>query len=182
MVTPARPAVFLDRDGVLVESFVRDGKPYAPTRLEDFVIIAESRDALARLKKANFMLVVVTNQPDVGNGLVERSVAERMNERLRAELPVDAIKTCFHAQTAGCDCRKPAPGLLIEAARELDIDHARSYMVGDRWSDIDAGYAAGCSTVFIDRGYDPPRTIQPDFTVRSLIEAADRILKGRFNA
>jgi D-glycero-D-manno-heptose 1,7-bisphosphate phosphatase len=178
MVNGARAAVYLDRDGVLIESFLRAGKPFAPTRFEDFAIIPESYDALARLKDAGFALVVVTNQPDVGNGHVEQSVVERMNEVLCAELPIDVLKCCFHAQGAGCDCRKPAPGMLIAAALELDLDCARSYMVGDRWSDVDAGHAAGCKTIFIDRGYDPPRAIQPDFIVRSLAEAADRILKG----
>jgi D-glycero-D-manno-heptose 1,7-bisphosphate phosphatase len=178
----ARSAVYLDRDGVLVESLLHNGKPHAPTCFEDFAIISEAYDAVLRLHQAGYALIVVTNQPDVGNGFVERAVVERMNERLSAELPLDAIKVCYHAQSEECRCRKPAPGMLIEAAQEFGLDPASSYMIGDRWSDIDAGHAAGCATIFIDRGYDPPRTVQPDFIVLSLAEAVDRILKGQSNA
>lgn len=167
-----RPAVFLDRDGVLSRSEVRDGKPYAPTRLEDFGLLPDAGPALTALKKAGFLLVVVTNQPDVGNGLVDRAEVDRMNDALADTLPVDAIKTCFHAQSAGCTCRKPEPGMLLEAAEELSIDLSGSFMVGDRWNDIEAGRAAGCRTVFIDRHYGERKPANQDFTTDSLDGAA----------
>lgn len=170
-----RKAVFLDRDGVLSRSDVRDGKPYAPTRLEDFDILPDVPDALHALKQERFLLVVVTNQPDVGNGHVDRAVVEDMNARLSRDLPIDAVKVCYHGQADGCDCRKPKPGMILDAAKEFDIDLAASFMVGDRWSDVDAGRNAGCRTVFIDRGYGERRPESPDFTAASIGEAAEMI-------
>lgn len=175
MVT-AKRAVFLDRDGVLVVPEFRGGRSFAPTGLEDYRFYADAPQALSRLKMVGFTLVVVTNQPDVGNGLLSQAVADEMHERLRNAMPVDMVKACFHAQTANCDCRKPKPGMLMEAARELGIDLKQSYMVGDRASDIEAGEAAGCRTVFIDLEYSERRPAAPTFTVRSVAEAADRIL------
>jgi D-glycero-D-manno-heptose 1,7-bisphosphate phosphatase len=173
-------AVFLDRDGVLVIPTVRDGRSYAPTSLDGFHIYPDARESLDRLKRAGFRLVVATNQPDVGNGRVRREVVEEMHERMRAALPVDAIKVCYHSRKDACACRKPLPGMLIEAAAELHIEPRESYMVGDRASDVGAGSAAGCRTVFIDRGYttEPPPT-NTDRIVRSLGEAAEWILADR---
>jgi D-glycero-D-manno-heptose 1,7-bisphosphate phosphatase len=171
-----RPAIFLDRDGVLTRSEIRGGRPYAPRRLEDFEILADAPAALSALAAAGFALVVVTNQPDVGNGLVERGVVEQMHARLAAALPLDAIKACWHRQDEGCGCRKPAPGMLLEAAAELGLDLAASVMIGDRWSDVAAGRAAGCRTVFIDRFYGERRPDSPDLIVGSLGEAARSIL------
>lgn len=176
--TPAgrgRKAVFLDRDGVLSRSEVRGGKAFAPTRLEDFALLPDAEEATAALSRLGYCLVVVTNQPDVGNGLVDRAVVERMNEALARRLPVDLIKVCYHAQGDGCACRKPKPGMILEAADELGIDLAASFMVGDRWSDIEAGRAAGCRTIFIDRSYAEKRPDASDFTATSLAQAADQI-------
>jgi D-glycero-D-manno-heptose 1,7-bisphosphate phosphatase len=175
MVT-ADKVVFLDRDGVLVIPEFRDGRSYAPTRLEDYRFYPEAPHALFRLKAAGYKLVVVTNQPDVGKGLIPQVVADEMHERLRKIFPVDLIKACFHTQTANCTCRKPKPGMLLDAARELGLDLEKSYMVGDRVSDVEAGEAAGCRTVFIDLGYDEQKPVSPTFVVRSIAEAATCIL------
>jgi D-glycero-D-manno-heptose 1,7-bisphosphate phosphatase len=172
----AAKAVFLDRDGVLVIPEFRDGRSFAPTRLEAYKFYPEAFEALSRLKTAGYKLVVVTNQPDVGKGLIPRDVADEMHDRLRQAMPIDLIKACFHSQAANCDCRKPKPGMLLEAARELQIDLVQSYMVGDRASDVEAGEAAGCSTVFIDLDYREQRPVAPIFTVRSIAEAVDCIL------
>ncbi|MCF3627993.1 HAD family hydrolase [Thalassospiraceae bacterium LMO-SO8] len=174
-VETTNKAVFLDRDGVLSRSDVRGGKPYAPARLEDFEMLPDAPGALRNLKQDGYTLIVVTNQPDVGNGLVDRAVVERMNARLTGALPIDSVKVCYHGQAEGCACRKPKPGMLLDAADELGIDLAASFMVGDRWSDIDAGRAAGCRTVFIDRGYGERRPETQDFTAASMGEAADLI-------
>jgi D-glycero-D-manno-heptose 1,7-bisphosphate phosphatase len=173
-------AVFLDRDGVLVVPTFRDGRSYAPTTLEDFEIYPDAREILDRLKQAGFRLVVATNQPDVGNGKVSREVLGEMHALMRKALPVDAIKVCYHSREDACGCRKPLPGMLLEAAAELGIKLPESYMVGDRASDVDAGAAAGCRTVFIDRGYTAePRPANADRVVRSLGEAAQWILADR---
>src|SRR6266850_5016022 len=118
-VVKLRRAVFLDRDGVITRSIVRDGRPYAPTRFEDLEILPGVADALARLRAAGFLNIVVTNQPDVANRKTPRAVVERMHARLVQELPIDAVKVCFHDDTDNCACRKPKPGMLLEAAQEL---------------------------------------------------------------
>jgi D-glycero-D-manno-heptose 1,7-bisphosphate phosphatase len=179
MVSGARglaPAVFLDRDGVIVVPEFRDRRSFAPRRLADFRLYPEAAVSLRRLKRAGFLLAVVTNQPDVGNGLISRSEVDAMHAIMTRELPVDAIKACFHRQEDGCACRKPRPGMLIEAARELGIDLGRSFMVGDRHSDVEAGRAAGCATVLIDLGYAEPAPSAPDYIVSSIAQAADVIL------
>ena len=123
-------------------------------------------------------MAVVTNQPDVGNGVTPRSEVDAMHEIVTCELPVDAVKACFHRQGDNCDCRKPKPGMILEAASELGVDLEKSFMVGDRKGDVDAGRAAGCSTVFIDLGYAEPAPEAPDYVVHSIAEAADVIIKA----
>lgn len=172
-----RPAVFLDRDGVIVIPQFRDRRSFAPRRLEDFKLYPEAASSLSRLKREGFLLAVVTNQPDVGHGLILRSEVEAMHQILRRELPIDAIEACFHRQDQHCDCRKPKPGMILAAATELGIDLAKSFMVGDRGSDVAAGRAAGCATIFIDLGYGEPAPDAPDYVVRSVAEAAEVIIK-----
>jgi D-glycero-D-manno-heptose 1,7-bisphosphate phosphatase len=119
----------------------------------------------------------VSNQPDVGAGLTSRETVDAMNDRLRSSMPLDAVKICFHTSAQRCDCRKPLPGMLLEAAIEMDIDLSASVMVGDRASDVEAGAAAGCRTIFVDLGYTAePRPARPDKVVASLSEATDWIL------
>jgi D-glycero-D-manno-heptose 1,7-bisphosphate phosphatase len=172
-------AVFLDRDGVISRSIVRDGLPFAPTELNDFEILPESSAACARLKAAGFLLVVVTNQPEVGRGTMKQETVEAMNAKMQREVPIDRVEVCYHSGKGAsqCDCRKPRTGMLVNAARALNIDLARSWMVGDRWRDIDCGFAAGCRTVFVDRGYAEALKQAPDFKVRDLAEAAEIICR-----
>ena len=170
-------AVFLDRDGVLNRAVVRDGKPYPPAGLEDFELLPGVEGAAAALRAAGYLLVVVTNQPDVATGKQRREVVEAMHERLRAGGLCDDIRACYHTDADGCDCRKPKPGMLLAAARELKIDLPRSHMVGDRWRDVAAGKAAGCTTYFIDYGYAESQAEHPDAVVSSLADAARKILK-----
>ncbi len=170
-------AVFLDRDGVINQTLLRDGKPYAPDKLEDFRYLPGVGDAIKALSAAGFRLIVVTNQPDVGRGQVPQTVVEAMHGQLMADLPVDAVHACFHLDSDGCACRKPKPGMLLAAAADWSIDLEASFMVGDRWSDVDAGRAAGCRTIWIDAGYRERRAEAPDFTVGSLPEAGRLILE-----
>ncbi len=168
------PAVFLDRDGVLNRSDVREGRPYAVTRVEDFVLLPGVSEACARLKSAGFLLVVVTNQPDVSHGTLRLCDLEEMHRRLCAVLPIDRVEVCFDAGESAF--KKPAPGMVLRAARELGIDLTRSFFVGDRWRDVDCGHAAGCATIFIDHGYTEPLRAPPDYRVSNLSEAARVIL------
>ena len=174
-----RQAVFLDRDGVLNEAVVRDGIPHPPATPAELQILPGTAEALLRLKNHEFLLLVVTNQPDVARGSQTREAVEEIGRRLRAELPLDDIFTCYHDDADGCDCRKPRPGLVTRAAQQYGIDLSRSFLAGDRWRDIDAGASAGCRTVWIDRGYtERSPSSAPDMTVRSLPEAVDWILEN----
>lgn len=169
--------MFLDRDGVINRAVVRDGKPFPPAVVEEFELLAGVEGATLALREAGFLIIVVTNQPDVATGVQRREVVEAMHNKLRAEGICDDIKVCYHSDANGCDCRKPKPGMLIDAAREWQIDLARSFMVGDRWRDIAAGKAAGCYTYFIDYEYKELRAENPDATVASLEEATRLILQ-----
>jgi D-glycero-D-manno-heptose 1,7-bisphosphate phosphatase len=171
-----RAAVFLDRDGVLNRAPVRDGVPRPPSSAADLELLDGVADACGALRSAGFTLLVVTNQPDVARGTQTAEAVERLNRRLRELLPLDDVLTCLHDDADRCACRKPAPGLLVEAARRWEIDLSASYMVGDRWRDVEAGRKAGCSTVFVDRGYAERRPESPDAIVRDLSEAAEWIL------
>lgn len=170
-------AVFLDRDGVLNRALVRDSKPYPPASLEELEILPGVPEALVKLKAAGFLLLVVTNQPDVAKGTQSRETVEAMNARLRAELPLDDILVCYHVDADRCACRKPATGLLDQAAAQYSLDLRACYLIGDRWRDIDAGHRAGCRTILIDYGYQErgPEN-EPDARVGSLSEAAAWIL------
>jgi len=176
-------AVFLDRDGVINRALERGGKPYPPTRLAEFEILPDVPGACAKLKAAGFWLVVATNQPDVGRGTLEKSVVDKIHAHMLSQLPLDRVEVCFHPgqSLSTCDCRKPKPGMLLRAARELNLDLAQSWMVGDRWRDVDCGHAAGCKTIFIDRGYAEELRQKPDFSARNLAEAADIILRESKN-
>jgi D-glycero-D-manno-heptose 1,7-bisphosphate phosphatase len=171
-----RRAVFLDRDGVLAVPDFRDGRSYAVRRVEDFRIYDEAPDAVRSLDVAGWAIVVATNQPDIANGHVAESAVEAMHDALRRAMPLAAIETCPHAPDAGCSCRKPRPGLLTRSAARLGLDLSASIMVGDRASDIAAGAAAGCRTVFVDRGYERPVRERPDCTVDGIAGAARWIL------
>jgi len=133
-------------------------------------------EACGRLQEGGFALIVVTNQPDVARGRLSREDVEAIHDLLRRRLPLDDVRVCYHDDTDGCECRKPKPGMLLEAARDFGIDPERSYMVGDRWRDIEAGRRAGCRTVFIDYGYVEPRPEGADFETDSLLSAAEWIL------
>ena len=170
-------AVFLDRDGVINANLERNGKPVAPTRFAEFRILPGVEEATRKLKAAGFLLVVVTNQPDVATGRTPRAECEAMHAEIRRRLPIDDIMVCFHVDANDCACRKPRPGMILEAAAKLGIDLATSYMVGDRWRDVKAGQAAGCFTIFIDYGYRQDQPAEPDLVAGSLAEAADFVVE-----
>jgi D-glycero-D-manno-heptose 1,7-bisphosphate phosphatase len=168
--------VFLDRDGVLNRAFVRDGKPYPPSTVADVDILPGVPEALRRLEAAGFVLIVVSNQPDVARGTTSKATVESINGVLGSALPIDRFIMCYHDSADGCGCRKPLPGMLVTAANDLDIDLPSSYMVGDRWRDMEAGLAAGCRTIFVDYRYEEKRPEVYDYAVSSLSDAASVIL------
>lgn len=176
-----KKAVFLDRDGVINKSFVIDGKPYAPRTFEDFKVYEHAKLSLALLKKRGFKTIVISNQPDIGNGLMRRNELVKMHNYLMRTLDLDKVKVCCHGQDDGCVCRKPRPGMLLDVQNELDLCMEQSWLVGDRDSDLGAGIAAGVRTIFVDRGYKEPVKNNPDFIVSSLIEAVEVITESLNN-
>jgi D-glycero-D-manno-heptose 1,7-bisphosphate phosphatase len=168
--------VFLDRDGVINKSVVQAGIPYPPATLDEFELLGGVTEAVERVRRAGYAVVVVTNQPDVARGSQEQAVVEAMHDVVRRALQPDAIMVCYHDDADGCDCRKPAPGMLQQAARDLELNLTHSFMVGDRRRDIDAGRRAGCRTVYIDSGHAEPRPDEADAIVTDLPEAVSWIL------
>ena len=166
-----KKAVFLDRDGVLNRSILVDGVPNPPISISDVQILDGAIEAIQILKDHNFVPVVVTNQPDVARGITTQSKAEAINAFIGTTLKIEHFYTCFHDDSDLCGCRKPATGLIIRAAQELELDIQRSYLVGDRWRDISAGNAAGCQTFFIDYSYAERAPEMPFTAVSSLLEA-----------
>ena len=175
-------AVFLDRDGVINRALIVDGKPYPPEPVSSYEILPGVPEALLQLKRAGFLTIVVTNQPDVARGKTSQASIEAMHAELQRDLAIDEILACYHDGDV-CDCRKPKPGALFDAARRHALDLTKSYMVGDRWRDIEAGQRAGCTCFFIDYAYTEREPAQPFQRVMSLAQAAEAIaLRGAVGA
>jgi D-glycero-D-manno-heptose 1,7-bisphosphate phosphatase len=177
VIKPKNRAVFFDRDGVLNHAIVREGKPYPPSTIEELRIDEDAPESLDRLLKEAFVLIGITNQPDVARGTQVREVVESINTAIRKVLPLADIRVCYHDDASHCTCRKPQPGLLLEASKDYNIDLTSSFMIGDRWKDIEAGRRAGCHTIWINRGYTEKQPGTEDaVAVSSLKEAVDYII------
>ena len=172
-----KKAVFLDRDGVLNRSFIKNGKPFPPFDLNNVEILEGVKDAIIALKKENWLVIVITNQPDVARNKASKQNVEKINSYLKLILQFDEIFTCYHDDIDACECRKPKPGMLVAASKKNNIDLNNSYMVGDRWSDIEAGNNVGCKTIFIDYNYNEKKPQNYNHITKSLKEAAKIILK-----
>ena len=162
-------AIFLDRDGVLIRTDIRKGRPYAIRKLADLEYLPGAREAVQRARELGFLTIVVTNQPDVARGLADKAEVDAMHAQIIETLGVDDVQACFEVEGPDSRRYKPRPGMLLDAAEQFGIDLEKSYLIGDRWRDIDAGQAAGCFSVFIDCGYSeelrqPPDAIVPDIT------------------
>lgn len=168
-------AVFLDRDGVLTVSIVRDGKGYAPLTLEQFRFYPEVAQCVLRIQELGFIPILVSNQPDVANGILPLHVLEQMNQKILDELKISEINNCIHNNEDRCLCRKPKPGMLINSARKLGVSLKESWMIGDRDGDMKAGLAAGCKTIFINRNMPSESGVMAHFTCDSLEKAVDLI-------
>jgi len=169
-------AVFFDRDGVVNEPIVKDGKPFSPRQLHELHIMHDAEICLRRLREAGFLNIVVTNQPEISRGMLDKDVLDAMHERLQSTLPIDGVLVCPHDDKDNCPCRKPKPGMLLAAAHQWGLHLAASFMVGDRWKDIAAGREAGCCTVLIDYPYNSD--VQSDHRAKSLTEATEFILSN----
>lgn len=173
---PSTKAVFLDRDGVLNEALVRNGKPFSPMTVEEVIIPSDVPDALFRLKQKGFCLIMVTNQPNIARGSQSREAVYAINRYLVETLQLHAAEICEHDDADKCDCRKPQAGMLLRAAKRDHIALAESFMIGDRWRDIEAGRRAGCRTILIGNGYAERLQSTPDTIAATLGDAADWIV------
>lgn len=169
-------AIFLDRDGVLNRATVRYGRPFPPRGIHELEILPGVTEACRTLRDAGLLLIVVTNQPDVARGTMTLEEVAEVHQRLHDKLPLNAVLVCMHDDRDGCQCRKPAPGLLLQARDRFRIALEESVMVGDRWRDIEAGRRAGCRTVFVASDYSERLPEGQDITVKSLAEAVPWIL------
>lgn len=175
-MTARRPAVFLDRDGVINRTHVVDGVPHPPASAAECEVLPGVPEAMDALRAAGLPIIVVTNQPDVARGTQSREAVEAINGCLRSVLPIDAVYVCYHDSADGCDCRKPRPGMLIRAAEDHHLDLPNSFLVGDRSGDVLAGAAAGCRTYLVDLPYSKGDRCCPDARVADLAEAARQIV------
>jgi D-glycero-D-manno-heptose 1,7-bisphosphate phosphatase len=173
-------AVFLDRDGVLNYSVLIGGKPHPPPDSDSLIIVDDAPELLQKLKDKGFLLICATNQPDYKRGSRTLQNINDMNDKVRSALPLDDLLVCLHDNDDKCDCRKPKPGMLLEASKKYDIDLSLSYMVGDRAGDVLAGRNAGTKTIFLDFDYKEKKPDPPaDFTCHSLKEAVEIILNEK---
>lgn len=161
---------------MLAEAIVRaDGKSYAPTRVEDFALVAGAGEQVQRLRDAGFLCIVFTNQPELANGLLLRADLDTMHRQMMAAIQLDDVYVCPHDKSDGCPCHKPATAMLDDAAVRWGVDLARSYVIGDRWRDVDAGRNAGCYSILIERPYSAASWA--DARVATLAEAVDTVLR-----
>ena len=172
-----KKAIFLDRDGVINKTFIKNSLPISPPSFDLLEILPGVKESILRLKKLNFVCLVVTNQPDVSRGKIEKKTIIKMNNYLKDEIKLDDIFVCYHDDHDKCKCRKPKPGLLLDASKKWDINLKKSYMIGDRWRDIEAGKSVGCKTIFIDYDYKEAKPKNPDFITDSLLNAVHFIEK-----
>lgn len=173
----SKRAVFLDRDGVINRVLLKNGIPHPPKKIWELEIISGVKEAVSILRGAGYELIVVTNQPDITRGTLSREDLGELHRKIADETGLEYFFSCVHDDQDNCDCRKPKPGLLLKAAREMKLDLRRSFLVGDRWKDIQAGQEAGCSCFFIDYGYKEQSPSKPFSSVASLYEVALLILE-----
>ena len=166
-----KKAVFLDRDGVINKAFIKNGLPESPNSLSELEILPRVKESILRLKKLNFICLVVTNQPDVQRGKIKKNTIIKMNNFLKKKIELDDIFVCYHDDQDNCNCRKPKPGLLLQARKKWNVDFKKSFIVGDRWRDIQAGKKVGCKTIFLDYKYKDIKPKNPDFVTDTLLNA-----------
>ena len=166
-----KKAIFLDRDGVVNKAFIRNGLPTSPISLNELEILPGVKESILRLKKLNYICLLVTNQPDVSRGKIEKKTVIEMNNFLKKEIGLNDIFVCYHDDKDNCKCRKPKPGMIIQASKKWDIDVRKSFMIGDRWRDIQAGISAGCKTIFIDNNYNEDKRVKANYTFANLLDA-----------
>jgi len=166
-----KAAAFLDRDGVLNSSIILEGVPCPPRSISEVEILPGVRSAVELLIHNDYLPIVITNQPDISRGSQSISEINKINEYIGTEVGLSSFYICPHDDEDRCLCRKPMPGLIMLAKKELGIDLSKSFLVGDRWRDIQAGQAVNLPTFFIDYSYPEFQPKRPFTRVHSLLEA-----------
>ena len=172
-----KKAIFIDRDGIINKVVMREGTVSSPWRLEEFEILPDVKECLGAFKKMGFLNIVFSNQPDISRGFLKIDDLDKMHKIIADKLPMDEIKFCPHDDKAHCSCRKPKPGLILEAVEKWSIDLEKSYVIGDSWKDIGAGKAAGCKTFLLRREYNKDFQKDYNFEVNNLKEMVEIIKK-----
>lgn len=170
-------AIFLDRDGVINKAILKEGKPFSPRRFEEFELFDGIKEVLEKSKREDFLNIIITNQPDITRDLIRWKTLEKMHKFIKENLPIDDIFVCPHDDIDNCQCRKPRPGMLLEAAKKWNIDLKGSFLIGDQGKDIEAGKKAGCITILIDNLYN--KEVESDFRVNNLHSAIEIILNSK---
>jgi D-glycero-D-manno-heptose 1,7-bisphosphate phosphatase len=173
-VLPKR-AVFLDRDGVIIETKVEFGRPIAIRKKNEIKMLGDATKGIKLLLNSGFELVIITNQPDVAKGITPIEHVNQIHKEISRLTGLKHFYICSHADSDSCECRKPKPGLLISASENLNLDLDNSFLIGDRWRDIASGQKAGCRCYFIDYGYNEAQPNPPFTRVHTLFEAATLI-------
>jgi|TARA_B100001964_G_scaffold223234_1_gene268935 D-glycero-D-manno-heptose 1,7-bisphosphate phosphatase len=179
-----KKAVFLDRDGVINKAFIKDGKPTSPNSLDELEILPGVKESILKLKKLNFICLVVTNQPDVPRGKINKNNVIKINNFLKKKIELDDIFVCYHDDKDNCNCRKPKPGLLLQASKKWNVDFKKSFMIGDRWRDIQAGEEVGCKTIYLNYNYKDIKPKDPSFVTDTLLNAVyiiEKVQNRKFN-
>ncbi len=172
-------AFFFDRDGILNKAIIKDNKPYSPRNIKELVLNLELVEFIQKLKEKRFKIIIITNQPDIKYGKLNRYTLNIINSVIIKKFFIDDIFICDHGKSENCECRKPKPGLLKKASEKWNIDLKRSYFIGDRWKDIEAGEVMGCNTIFIDYNYNEikPKCYSYEFkNISSMIKHIKKIL------
>jgi D-glycero-D-manno-heptose 1,7-bisphosphate phosphatase len=171
------PAIFLDRDGVLNEAKLVRGVPVPPAHIENVNILEGVKESIELLTGSGYTPVVISNQPDIARGKTTFDEVLEINNYISIKTGIKHFYFCPHDDVNQCECRKPKPGLILNAANELDLDLTASYLVGDRWRDIQAGQSLNLGCFFIDYSYPEKRPQSPYTKVRSLREAVEILMK-----
>ena len=168
-------AIFLDRDGVLNKTVIKEKKITSPLNLDELKIVPEAKETLETFKKYGYLLIMVTNQPDIAKNKNTKKNVEEINNFLKNLLNIDDIFVCYHDDKDFCNCRKPKSGMLIEASKKHNIDLSKSFIIGDRWKDVEAGKNVGCKTIFIDFKYKEKLKSMPNYTITNIADAKNII-------
>tara|TARA_B100000530_G_C15725700_1_gene395741 strand:- start:72 stop:614 length:543 start_codon:yes stop_codon:yes gene_type:complete len=173
-----KKAIFLDRDGVLVIPIFKNGRSYAPLELNDFKVFPDAKESIKKLKMLGFKIIVITNQPDIHDNILTKEIVDEMNLILKKKVDYDDIEVCYD-KIASSPRRKPNPGMIYDSAQKWNINIKESYLIGDRFSDIEAGIKAGCKgNIFIDYNYTSETSpTKQDYSCSTLSEAANWIFE-----